>query len=104
MLVEFLVALPFKLKPYSHVILINLITNLVMNLLLSSRALAESVKGVSILWAIALLEIVVVFVEYFFYTKKYKDQPKGKLFAFSVIANALSWGLFEVAQRVYYGF
>ncbi len=102
-LVEFLVALPFKLKPYSHVILINLITNLVMNMLLSTRALAVSIKGNSVLWAIVLLEVAVVLVEYFFYTKKYKDQPKGKLFAFSIVANALSWGLYELAQRLYYG-
>ena len=102
-LVEFLVALPFKLKPYSHVILINVITNLVMNMLLSSRMLVVSIKGNSILWVIALLEFAVVFVEYFFYTKKYKDQPKGKLFAFSVVANALSWGLYELAQRIIYG-
>ena len=102
-LVEFLVALLFKLKPYSHVILINVITNLVMNMLLSSRMLVVSIKGNSILWAIALLEVAVVFVEYFFYTKKYKDQPKGKLFAFSVVANALSWGLYELAQRIIYG-
>lgn len=96
-LVEFLVALFFKLKPYRYVIFINLITNLVMNMILTM-----SITGNSFLWAIVLLEIVVVLVEYFFYTKKYRDQSKGKLFAFSVIANALSWGLFELAQRLFY--
>ena len=34
-LVEFLVALPFKLKPYKYVILINIVTNVAMNLILS---------------------------------------------------------------------
>ena len=98
--VEALVALPFKLKPYKHVISINLITNLVMNCLLFGVSLFR----IRTRWlVVALLEVVVVLVEYFFYTKKYQDQPKGKLFAFSVVANALSWGLFELAQRFYYG-
>ena len=98
-LVEFLAALIFKLKPYQYVIFINLITNLVMNMIL-----AMTIEDISRLWTVTLLEVVVVLVEYFFYTKKYKDQPKRKLFAFSVIANALSWGLYELAQRIIYVF
>jgi hypothetical protein len=94
-LVEFLVAIPFRLKPYKHVILINLITNSVMNVLLYILRLSGT--G---LWIVALLEAAVVLVEYLFYTKKYTDHPKGKLLLFSLIANALSWGLFELAQRL----
>ena len=94
-LVEFLVAIPFRLKPYRYVVLINLITNLVMNVLLYLLRL----NGMG-LWIVALLEVAVVLVEYLFYTKKYKDHPKGKLLLFSLIANALSWGLFELVQRL----
>ena len=94
-LVEFLAAIPFRLKPYRHVVLINLVTNSVMNVLLYILRL----NGMG-LWIVALLEVVVVLVEYLFYTKKYKDHPKGKLLLFSIIANALSWGLFELVQRI----
>ena len=94
-LAEFLTAIPFRLKPYKYVVLINLITNLVMNVLLYILRL----NGMG-LWIVALLEVVVVLVEYLFYTKKYKDHPKGKLLLFSLIANALSWGLFELVQRL----
>ena len=53
-----------------------------------------------LLWIVVLLEVAVVLVEYLFYTRKYKDHPKGKLLLFSLIANALSWGLFELVQRL----
>ena len=98
-LVEFLAALPFRLKPYKYVIFVNLITNSVMNIVLYFLR----VGGGGGLWVIALLEVVVVLVEYFFYTKKYREQPKGKLFAFSIVANALSWGLYELIQRIFFG-
>ena len=101
-LVEFLVALPFKLKPYKYVIIINAITNLALNCQLLMLSVFRT--GGAYRWILLGLELAVVFVEYFFYTKKYKDQPKGKLFAFSVIANFLSWGLFELAQRFIYFF
>ena len=101
-LVEFLVALPFKLKPYKYVIIINAITNLALNCQL--LMLSAFRTGGAYRWILLGLELAVVFVEYFFYTKKYKDQPKGKLFAFSVVANFLSWGLFELAQRFIYFF
>ncbi len=99
-LVEFLVALPFKLKPYKYVILINIVTNLAMNLILPVLRMVMSIRGYNDLWVVAPLEIVVVVVEYLFYTKEYKDHPKGKLLLFSLIANALSWGLFELVQRI----
>lgn len=94
-LVEFLAAIPFRLKPYRHVVLINLVTNSVMNVLLYILRL----NGMG-LWIVALLEAAVVLAEYLFYTRKYKDHPKGKLLLFSLIANALSWGLFELVQRI----
>lgn len=91
-LVEFLTAIPFQLKPYKYVILINVVTNLAMNVLL----FILSLKGTGV-WIVALLEVTVVLVEYLFYVKKYKDYPKRKLLLFSIIANALSWGLYELA-------
>ena len=99
-LVEFLVALPFKLKPYKYVILINIVTNVAMNLILPLLRTIMSIRGYNDLWIVAPLEVVVVIVEYLFYTKKYKDHPKGKLLLFSLIANALSWGLFELIQGI----
>lgn len=95
-LVEFLVALPFKLKPYKYVILINIVTNVAMNLILPALRTNISIRGYNDLWIVALLEAAVVLVEYLFYVKKYKDYPKGKLLLFSIIANALSWGLYEL--------
>ena len=99
-LVEFLVALPFKLKPYKYVILINIVTNVAMNLILPVLRMIMSIRGYNDLWIVAPLEIVVVVVEYLFYTKKYKDHPKRKLLLFSLVANALSWGLFELIQGI----
>ena len=99
-LAEFLAAILFKLKPYKFVVIINLITNPIMNLLLGMLS-AFGTDG-AYPWILLGLEVVVVSVEYLFYTKKYKDQPKGKLFAFSVVANALSWGLYELAQQLIY--
>ena len=99
-LVEFLVALPFKLKPYKYVILINIVTNVAMNLILSLLRTIMSMREYNDLWIVVLLEVAVVLVEYLFYTRKYKDHPKGKLLLFSLIANALSWGLFELVQRL----
>lgn len=92
-LVEFLTALPFKLKPYKHVILINLITNLAMNVLIYALFLG----GVSTVWITPLLEVVAVVVEYSYYKRKYQDQSKKKLLLYTILANALSWGLYELA-------
>ena len=97
-LTEFLTALPFTLMPYKYVVFINLITNPVMNIALYFLRNG----GHGDLRTVALLETIVMLVEYLYYTKKYKDRPKGKLFAFSGIANALSWGLFELVQRLVY--
>lgn len=94
-LVEFLAALPFRLKPYKYVIFVNLITNPVMNVLLYILRLSRIGA-----WILVPLEIIVALVEFLFYTKKYPDRTKGKLLLFSIVANALSWGLYEAALRV----
>ena len=67
-----------------------------MNLILPALRTNISIRGYNDLWIVALLEAAVVLVEYLFYVKKYKDYPKGKLLLFSIIANALSWGLYEL--------
>ena len=89
LLIEFLVSLCFRLKPRRYVILINLITNPVMNLIL--RIGAIFIGGEVAYWiALAILELLVCGVEFWFYTRKYKDKKIGLLLAFTLVANALS--------------
>lgn len=99
-LVEFLVALPFKLKPYKYVIVINAITNPLLNLTVPMVQMILSLKGDSAQWIILGLELVVVLAEYLFYTKKYPDRKKSTLYWYTLLANALSWGLYEIVQHL----
>ena len=89
LLIEFLTALCFRLKPRHYVILINLITNPVMNVIL--RVISLWSLGASAYWiALAILELIVCGIEFWFYTRKYRDRKKWVLLLFTLVANALS--------------
>ncbi len=97
--VEVIVAVCYQFNRLGNVLLINLVTNLLMNCLLFY--LRSMMKGQSTLWVTVLLEIVVVVVEYLFYTKKYPDYTKGKRLSYTLVANAISWGLFELVMKFF---
>ncbi len=90
LLVEWLTALCFRLRPTKYVLAINAITNPVMNILLLivSSALIEEYAAYWIV--LAMLEIAVVAIEYWFYTKKYAEIKRSRLLVFTVTANVLS--------------
>lgn len=87
--VEILVGLCFRLKRYYRILLINLITNPVMNLVLLLLTLTSS--GSSAYWIVlAVLELLVCGVEFWFYARKYRERKKWVLLLFTLLANALS--------------
>ncbi len=90
LLIEFLVALCFRIRPKKYVLIINLITNPVMNVLLVVLTLLFDQSWVY--WvALAVLEAAVVGLEFLFYTKKYRETSRGRLFAFTLTANLVSF-------------
>lgn len=99
LLTEFLVSLPFRLVPKKHVILTNLITNPVMNILLGMfELIVAPAHAWQHLLTVCVLEAVVIWIEYSIYLKRYKDRTKGILFLFTLLANAASWGLIELIR------
>lgn len=88
-LIEMLVGLCFRMRPIRYVILINLITNPVMNIILWILTLMIDAVGV---YAIALivLELIVCGFEFWFYARKYRTRKKWVLLIFTLVSNAAS--------------
>ena len=87
-LVELLVGLCFRLRRIYRVVLINLITNPIMNTLLIFTYL---IGGDAAYWiALLLFEILVCGFEFWFYVKKYRDRKWWVLLIFTLVANAMS--------------
>ncbi len=91
-LVEWIIALFFKLKPGEYVVIINFITNPVLNILL--MLFTSSFLGYTLL--LVIFEAVVAGAEFWFYTWKYKEYTKKRLLLFTLVANAVSWGLYSL--------
>ena len=83
-LVVFLTALPFRLKPYKPVILATLIAQPLMYLV----RIIGSYRSPG---GIIMLGVLVVVSEYFYYAKKYSDRSKGILFGYTLLSNLLCW-------------
>lgn len=90
LLVEWLTALCFKIRPVKYVFAINAITNPVMNvmLLIVSSTLYEFPAAYWIV--LAFLELAVIGIEFWFYTKKIPGIKRSRLLLFTVTANVLS--------------
>ena len=87
--IEMLVGLCFRMRPIRYVIIINLITNPVMNLLLLILSISvESSAAYTV--ALLVLEAIVRGLEFLFYTRKYRERKKWVLLLFTLIANAAS--------------
>ena len=91
LLVEFLAALCFRIRPKKYVLIINLITNPVMNLLLLLLAMILGPEQWVYWTVLAVLELAVVGLEFLFYTKKCREIPRVRLLIFTVVANLLSF-------------
>ena len=100
MLIEFLIALIFKLKPASWVLLVNLVSNLLFNLLLLVCCVFLNVPYYGYIIA---GELVVIAAEYFVYTRLYEQTSRQRLLVFSVVANLCSALLFILAGRFFMG-
>lgn len=90
-LVEWLVSLAFRLKPGKYVVIINFITNLVMNILLMLIFINVIIDFYITL---IILEAMVAGAEFWYYTQKYKGYTKKRLLLFTVTANLASWFLY----------
>ena len=89
LVIELLVGLCFRMRPIRYVVIINLITNPIMNILL--LILSATINS-SIIYPISLviLELAVCGFEFWFYTAKYKTRRKWVLLIFTLVANAAS--------------
>lgn len=90
LLVEWLAALCFGIRPVKYVFVINAITNPIMNVLLLLASIMLYFGHIGYWAALAVLEIAVVLIEYWYYIRNYPDIRRGKLLAFSITANVLS--------------
>ena len=93
LLFEFLVSLCFGIRPKKYVVIINLITNPVMNLLLLLLAMILGPEQWVYWTVLAVLELAVVGLEFLFYRRKYPQYSGARLFFFSLTANAVSFAL-----------
>lgn len=87
--VELLTGLCFRIRRIYRVVIINLITNPVMNIILLFLTLTAS-DGRYYWPVLAGLELLVCGVEFLFYALKYKERKKWVLLIFTIVANALS--------------
>ena len=92
LLFEFLVSLCFGIRPKKYVVIINLITNPIMNLLLF-LLMAFNPELWVYYTVLGVLELVAVAVEFLFYRRKYPQYSGARLFFFSLTANAVSFAL-----------
>ena len=87
--IELLVGLCFRMRPIRCVIIINLITNPIMNIILWILTLTVNGGGVYTA-ALVILELAVCGFEFWFYARKYKARKKWVLLIFTLVANAAS--------------
>lgn len=93
-LIEWLISLIFRLKPGKIVVLTNLCTNLVMNIVISFIC---GLIPVNYYIVVIIAEIIVMGIEFLIYSLAYKSQPKWKLLIYTIVANIASWGLYTLA-------
>lgn len=96
--VESIVAAIFKIKPIKYVVIINLITNLIMNTII---IMIFRNYYFNYFIVVLILELIVLGVEYLFYTYKYKNISRRRLLLFTFIANALSWGAYALLNNLF---
>ena len=98
-LLEWLVALIFKIKPSRYVCFTNLVSNPVMNIVL---LVVMSNFIINYFWLVLILELLIVGFEFLFYTFRYKDISKRRLLLFTFAANAVSFGTYAIVSGLFY--
>lgn len=83
--IETLIALPFKLKPYRKIVIVNLITQIILTI-------AMTLSGFNYLITLIALEAIVYVAEFISYTFLYKKFSKIKILLYTVAANTVSLG------------
>lgn len=84
--IETLIALPFKLKPYRKIVVVNLITQMLLTI-------AMALSGSNYLIGIIILEFFVYLAEFISYLFLYKQFSIMKILIYTVIANTVSLSL-----------
>lgn len=84
--IETLIAIPFKLKPYRKIVIVNLITQIILT---TDMALS----GFNYLITLIALEAFVYITEFISYSFLYKQISKVRILIYTVVANTVSLGL-----------
>ena len=110
LLSEYLTAIPFGIRPRGFILLVNLISNLAMNILLGileTVLFAVTIKTEAALGAawqhyviVGILEIIVVWAEYSVYRKHYQTYSSRRLLQYTILANAGSWFGIELIRAL----
>lgn len=87
-IIEMIVGLFFKMKPYGRIALANLMTNVPMNIIL---ILCDTLLGIGSDWLLYGLEILCVVIEFLYYKKKYTKKKPGTIFIYTLLSNILSF-------------
>jgi hypothetical protein len=84
--IETLIAIPFKLKPYRKIVIVNLITQTILTI-------AMALSGYSYLVTLIAIEAFVYVAEFISYSILYKQFSKIRILFYTVVANTVSLGL-----------
>lgn len=84
-LIETLIAIPFKLKPYYKIIITNFITQTLLTI-------AFALSGFDYLFTLIVIEVLVYVVEFFAYTLMFKKVSKRRILLYTIIANTVTLG------------
>lgn len=83
LIIEIVVALIMKFKHFKIIILVNLCTNFILQILLMILPIPYYI-------AFGILELLVIFAEYMIYKKFIKDESNKKIIAYTIIGNLMS--------------
>lgn len=100
LIVEWWISIPFKFDTGKYVIIANLITNPIMNILI---LFVFNHVYLNYLLIVLILEIIVAAAEYGFYRLTYKEEPKGKLLKYAILANLGSWTVYSLISGWIFG-
>ena len=99
LLIEWLISLAFKLKPGNYVVIANMVTNPIMNILLLKLFNRFFIDYYLIL---LIVEILVAVLEFIFYRIMYAECSKKRLSLFVVLANSASWGIYYLISNQWF--
>ena len=100
LIVEWWISIPFKFDTGKYVIIANLITNPIMNILI---LFVFNHVYLNYLLIVLILEIIVAAAEYGFYRLTYKEEPKGRLLKYAILANLGSWAVYSLISGWIFG-